>query len=134
MLSNTVYRIKYDNYIPNIFNPPKSKYSDHIELNNHFKNITEKHIGLLIGKNGKHFISITQKNKLEYIWYFKNDNKIGLWGNNKQNIENSKNEIIKRVSNILIKLLNDQNEMNNKSNSVKNESEHVNKNENLSQS
>ena len=133
MLSNTVYRIKYDNYIPNIFNPPKSKYSDHIELNNHFKNITEKHIGLLIGKNGKHFISITQKNKLEYIWYFKNDNKIGLWGNNKQNIENSKNEIIKRVSNILIKLLNDQNEMNNKSNSVKNESEHVNKNENLSQ-
>ena len=49
----------------------KSKYSDHIELNNHFKNITEKHIGLLIGKNGKHFISITQKINLNIFGILK---------------------------------------------------------------
>lgn len=54
-----------------------------------------KKIGLLIGKDGCHFIHLTNKHDLLYIFY--NENKIELYGLNDQNIMGAVHDLIKKI-------------------------------------
>ncbi len=52
-------------------------------------------IGLLIGKDGSHFIDLTNKHDLLYIFY--RENKIELYGLDDQNIMGAVHDLIKKI-------------------------------------
>jgi hypothetical protein len=52
-------------------------------------------IGLIIGKDGEHFISLTKKYNLLYVFY--HDKKIELYGINDYNIKGAIYELIKKI-------------------------------------
>ena len=60
-------------YTPGIYNPPNSHYSE-IYVPEYVN------IGVLIGKNGRHFKEITNETECSYIWYDQTRNVIEIWG------------------------------------------------------
>ena len=58
---------------PGEYNPPIAHYSQ-INVPDYVN------VGLLVGKNGRHFKSITYESGCNYIWYDKDRNVIELWG------------------------------------------------------
>jgi len=78
-----LYEIKitfpfYMIYEKNIYKPPI--HSPKLEIK--IYNPNDKHLGLIIGKDGKNFIYLTQKYKLDYIWYNRDTQNIEIYGNN----------------------------------------------------
>lgn len=61
------------NYIPGVYNPPISHYSELVVPD-------YVNVGILIGKDGKNFKYITCQSKCQYIWYDKERRVIELWG------------------------------------------------------
>lgn len=55
------------------YNPPLITNYAHIKVNN-------SNISKIMGENGKWFKSFTEKNKLKYVWYNKENKYIELWG------------------------------------------------------
>ena len=83
-------------YEKGIYCPPTNKFFPNIlrrqiTISDH---IHEK-IGLLIGKSGEHFIHLTQKYNLLYIFYV--DQKIELYGLEDENLMKAVHELIKKI-------------------------------------
>lgn len=83
-------------YEKGVYSPPeKSKFPNVIKKEIQISPHIHDEIGKIIGKNGKHFIHLTQKYNLLYIFYI--DNKIELYGLNEYNLHGAIYEIIKRI-------------------------------------
>lgn len=63
----------YNVHTPGEYNPPIAHYSQ-VNVPNYIQ------VGLLVGKNGRHFKSITYESGCKYIWYDKERNVVELWG------------------------------------------------------
>jgi len=63
----------FNTHTPGEYNPPIAHYSQ-ISVPEYIQ------VGLLVGKNGRHFKNITCESECNYIWYDKERNVIELWG------------------------------------------------------
>ena len=63
----------YNTYTPGEYNPPIAHYSQ-ISVPDFVQ------VGLLVGKNGRHFKSLTYNSGCKYIWYDKERKVVELWG------------------------------------------------------
>jgi hypothetical protein len=63
----------FNTYTPGEYNPPIAHYSQ-ITVPDFIQ------VGLLVGKNGRHFKNITYESGCKYIWYDKERNVIEIWG------------------------------------------------------
>ena len=85
-----------ESYNPGVYSPPTDCEVVYITdlPNNNFMN-------KLIGKDGKHFIEITQNFNCKYIWHDIEKNNIEIYGDDNNDINNAKMRIQKRLYHIL---------------------------------
>ena len=82
---------KYDYKSPE-HKPPFN--TDYCEMN--VSSFSDEVMCLTIGKNGKNFNEITEKNQIAYIYHIKDRNVIAIWGN-KHKFNKVKNDIQKYI-------------------------------------
>ena len=63
----------FNTHTPGEYNPPVAYYSQ-VDVPDFIQ------VGLLVGKNGRHFKKYTAQSGCQYIWYDKDRNVIELWG------------------------------------------------------
>lgn len=102
-MTNSYVEWKNNNY-PGFFNPPINNYYTEIPVN-----LEKQQIGLLVGKNGYFFKSITSITGVSYIWYDSNKNVVKLWSCNERNLFIAVDKIKERMNyvkkNILINIM-----------------------------
>ena len=65
-------------YTPGVYNPPTNAHYTEIP----FKSNTDIH--KIIGRNGKHFKTITKMANVQYIWFNHDKKNIEIWGQEKR--------------------------------------------------
>ena len=77
------------------YDPPIAHYR-HLIVEDSWK----PHMARIIGKKGCHFIHLTERNNVNYIWYDSKENRIEIWGPENRLVqceESIKRHILKNI-------------------------------------